>query len=96
MNSMRTGSESTGRKHVHDAAADAELAVLVYGILTHEAGFDELFGQQLRPDVHPGREVQRGRGQLRRRHEPRQQRRRRDHDHPRLARRDVGQRTGAR
>ncbi len=42
-----------GREHVHDAAAHAELAVLVDGILAGESGFDELLGQQERADVDP-------------------------------------------
>ena len=84
-----------GREHVHDAAAHAELAVLVDGILARESGFDELLGQQERADIDPGRQVHRRRRELSGRHQPRQQRGRRDHDHARLARDDLGQRARA-
>ena len=43
------------REHVHDAPADAELAMLVDGIFAGESGFDELVGQQERADVDPAR-----------------------------------------
>ena len=79
------------REHVHDAAAHAELAVLVDGIFAGESGFDELLGQQERADVDPGRQVHRRRGELSGRHQPRQERGRRDHDHAGLARDDLGQ-----
>ncbi len=82
-------------EHVHDAPAHAELAVLVDRVFAGESGFDQLLGEQQWSDVDARGQVHRCRRQLGGRHQPRQQRRRRDHDRARLARDDLGEGTRA-
>ena len=48
-----------GGKHVDDAAADRELAVLVGRILAREAGVDQQLGEIDRRDVLPGLQLER-------------------------------------
>ena len=83
------------REHVHDAAAHAELTVLVDRVLAREAGLEQLLGEQLGSDLDAGSQVHRRRGELSGRHQPRQQRGSRDHDEARLAGHDFGQGTRA-
>ena len=70
----------TGGKIIDDAAANAELAVLVDGILAREAGVGEQVAERDRIEIHPVLELD-GRGfEIAGRAEPRQERGRRGHD----------------
>ena len=64
-----------GRKPVDDAAADAELAVLVYRILAREAGIGEQVAKDDRIEVHARLQLDGGRLEIVRRAQTRQQRR---------------------
>ena len=70
-------------KHVDDAAADGEGAVLVDRIFAGEAGIHEQVRQSLRLDLRAGAKLDRGAQQALLRTHARQQRRRRGDDQPR-------------
>ena len=59
MNSMRNGSRRAGREQIDDAAADAELAVLVDRILAGEAGVDQQLSEVVRRDLQSGPRLER-------------------------------------
>ena len=81
MNSSADRLRVAGGKEVDDAAADAELAVLVDRILAREAGVDEQLAEVVRRDLVPGPEHRStAREQPLRRADARQQRRRRGDD----------------
>ncbi len=75
----------TGRVDVNNSAAYAELAMLVDGILSRVAGYDEPLGKKLWADFDAGPQVDSGPRQLLRRHQSRKKSGRRRDDHPRLA-----------
>ena len=79
------------RKEVDDAAADAELAVLVDRVAWREPGVGQALAEVVRRDLHPGSDGEAGRGEPRRRAQARQQRPRGRDDDARLARREQVQ-----
>ena len=96
MNSRRTGCDSLAGIEVEDAAADAELPVLVDRVLRHEARQRQALGQVLGRDLIARRDRQADVSHARGRREPRQQRARRGDDQPGGAGREAVQRAGAR
>ena len=89
MNSSRIGCASLRRIEIDDAAAHAELAVLVDGILRREAGEREPLAEILRRDLVAGRERQAGVREPAGIGQPRQQRARGRDDEPRRSRREA-------
>ena len=84
------------RKPVHDAAANAEFAVLIHRIFTREAGVRQKIAQLDRAQIHARLQIDRRRAQSIRMAQLRQQRRTGRHDNPRGAGRQPIERGRAR